>query len=322
MEKLAFLRDDNAVSPVIGVVLLVAISVMTMALVGSIILSQGGIIQPSPDIDVDYIQENDDDNVSVVVTSLIGTSSVDEDNFKIRVDGHEACGEWDSSNGVGVGNRMNITGYGDGGGGGCTDLDKTNSITVILDGGAQSELISTYDVREEADGGSGGSTDTDEDGDDGGSTDTDEDGDDGGSTDTDEDGDDGGSTDTDEDGDDGGSTDDEAEPAFDSLSVTVTEEERNGKGQPNRVESVSIDWQMENPDGEEAIQFDFEFEKHSTSSEGISPTKDRYEIDEDDWDLGSGQLNFPLTVTAIIDGEKQCELTFQNGGEQTITPCE
>ncbi|MFA9428219.1 type IV pilin [Natronorubrum sp. A-ect3] len=155
MEKSAFLRDDNAVSPVIGVVLLVGISVMTMALVGSLVLTQGGIIQPTPDIDVDYV-EQEDDNVSVVVTSLIGTSSVDEDDFEFRVDGQEACGAWDSSNGVGVGDRMNITGYADGGD--CADLDDTSSIAVILDEGSQSELLSTYDVRDEGagEGGEGG----------------------------------------------------------------------------------------------------------------------------------------------------------------------
>lgn len=139
MGSVAFLKDDTAVSPVIGIVLLVGISVMTMALVGTVVLNQGGFVQTTPDVDVGYNQTDDD--VSVVVTSLIGTSSVEASAIDVRIDGDDACGTWDGDDELEVGDSLEITGYGDS----CTDIVESDSITVVVDHGAQSELVSSYE---------------------------------------------------------------------------------------------------------------------------------------------------------------------------------
>lgn len=65
--------DDTAVSPVIGVILMVAITVILAAVIGSFVLNLGGSLQqnaPQASFDFDY----DTDNKNVTVTHSTGDS--------------------------------------------------------------------------------------------------------------------------------------------------------------------------------------------------------------------------------------------------------
>ena len=79
-----FEQDENAVSPVIGVILMVAITVILAAVIGTFVLNLGNSLQqtsPNADFDFDYTAGNNDE---VVVTHEGGDSiDADEDTLKV-----------------------------------------------------------------------------------------------------------------------------------------------------------------------------------------------------------------------------------------------
>ncbi|SIR81215.1 type IV pilin [Natronorubrum thiooxidans] len=261
MRELPFLNDDTAVSPVIGVVLLVGISVIMMTRVGSVVLSQGGLVQQTPDVEVVYDQTGD--NVTVTVVSLIGPSTVAAEDLDIRVDGDEVCDTWDSSGGLEVGDELVVTKYGDS----CTDLDleEVDSLDVVMDGNGQSELLSSYEV-----------IGTDETGE------------------SEESGEESEESETDI-------------PAFKSLSVTVNEHHSQ-----ENPDEVVIDWEVTN--AEDADSIHISTSSGHTGSENVD-TDDVYKIEP------RGYAEFDFDVTVDINGGEQCELTFEEGGTQTLADC-
>ncbi|QPV63896.1 type IV pilin N-terminal domain-containing protein [Halosimplex litoreum] len=82
--------DDDAVSPVIGVILMVAITVILAAVIASFVLGLGNQAQqgaPTATIGFDYEQVNewsDQDNVGVLTVSHDGGDSVSDDELYIR----------------------------------------------------------------------------------------------------------------------------------------------------------------------------------------------------------------------------------------------
>jgi flagellin-like protein len=61
-------KSDSAVSPVIGVILMVAITVILAAVIGSFVLNLGGNLEANPQAGVTFDQ--DSDNVTVQVVSM------------------------------------------------------------------------------------------------------------------------------------------------------------------------------------------------------------------------------------------------------------
>jgi flagellin-like protein len=65
-----FLTDDSAVSPVIGVILMVAITVILAAVIGSFVLNLGGSLQNSaPQANFEYDYNQGDGTVNITHTS-------------------------------------------------------------------------------------------------------------------------------------------------------------------------------------------------------------------------------------------------------------
>ncbi len=58
--------DDAGVSPVIGVILMVAITVILAAVIGTFVLSGDLLGEPAPQVNWDYSYDSDDNNVTVV----------------------------------------------------------------------------------------------------------------------------------------------------------------------------------------------------------------------------------------------------------------
>ena len=88
MKLNALLADDDAVSPVIGVILMVAITVILAAVIGSFVLGLGNQVseaQPSPNIQFNYSNvSNDFTNVGVTHR---GGDQLNQEDLNISVAG-------------------------------------------------------------------------------------------------------------------------------------------------------------------------------------------------------------------------------------------
>ena len=78
---------ERAVSPVIGVVLLVAIAVLSATVVAAFVLDAGPN-QPPPNTELVFDESNDD------VTIVLKSSATIEGDLEIRDDENEVCTTW------------------------------------------------------------------------------------------------------------------------------------------------------------------------------------------------------------------------------------
>jgi len=79
--------DDDAVSPVIGVILMVAITVILAAVIASFVLGLGGSTNTTPTADFDF-DYNNSGNSNVVIAHNTG-DTIDSDRVTVKVDGTE-----------------------------------------------------------------------------------------------------------------------------------------------------------------------------------------------------------------------------------------
>lgn len=85
MKLISFERNAEAVSPVIGVILMVAITVILAAVIGSYVFGMGPPKQ-APDLHFSDLDAKTDGNVSLTVT---GSANVTLSSLKILVDNSE-----------------------------------------------------------------------------------------------------------------------------------------------------------------------------------------------------------------------------------------
>lgn len=86
MEKLRPLfGEDRAVSPVIGVILMVAITVILAAVIGTFVIGIGDDVEAAPQAQLSI--ENAGDNESVTI-SHNGGDSIDGDTLRVTADGN------------------------------------------------------------------------------------------------------------------------------------------------------------------------------------------------------------------------------------------
>lgn len=80
MKLKQFVHDDKAVSPVIGVILMVAITVILAAVIGTFVLGLGENVESTPQAGVSF--SHSDENVTMTMTSEgnidVGTTTVNE----------------------------------------------------------------------------------------------------------------------------------------------------------------------------------------------------------------------------------------------------
>jgi len=100
MEFKQLFDDDRAVSPVIGVILMVAITVILAAVIGTFVLGLGDQVQtttPQASFGFDSTQEdiNGADRTAVRITHETG-DSIDEADLTVNVDGDEAFTYYDT----------------------------------------------------------------------------------------------------------------------------------------------------------------------------------------------------------------------------------
>jgi len=83
-----FNNDDRAVSPVIGVILMVAITVILAAVIGTFVLGLGdslGDNQPSAQLSVDVTNSSNDDEFNVTINHN-GGDAISSESLRIIVD--------------------------------------------------------------------------------------------------------------------------------------------------------------------------------------------------------------------------------------------
>ncbi|MFC7177271.1 type IV pilin N-terminal domain-containing protein [Halosegnis marinus] len=147
MNPRALLDDDSAVSPVIGVILMVAITVILAAVIGTFALGIGGEVSntaPAVDFDFAYTAANGDfagtDGDEVVVTHERGPN-VDASRLTVQAGGNDLAGSWSETT---VSTGVTYT-YDDSGG---TDLAPGDTVRVVWRAadGSTSNTVATSTV--------------------------------------------------------------------------------------------------------------------------------------------------------------------------------
>jgi len=135
--------DDRAVSPVIGVILMVAIAVILAAVIGSFVLGLGDQLQTtSPQASIGFSQgtETIDDydgtpggsiDVTAVTVTHESGDQLEAANINVKVNGETAYGTTDD----GTGDNANVTALWDSG-----DVSAGSSVTVVASTGEAVDL--------------------------------------------------------------------------------------------------------------------------------------------------------------------------------------
>ena len=113
MNLKTFTEDDRAVSPVIGIILMVAITVILAAVIGTFVLGLGDSVtgETAPQASWDTA---DGPNGGEVVVAHNGGDSVEASNLDVTVDGSSVPSGEQFSGTVSAGSETTVTGVSDG----------------------------------------------------------------------------------------------------------------------------------------------------------------------------------------------------------------
>jgi len=156
MKPKQLLTDDDAVSPVIGVILMVAITVILAAVIASFVLGLGDSQETAPNVSFNFDYDESDGNLTVTKS---GGDAIDGNNVYIRGANASGANAWtshdadkDVATAVSDGNVGDIGGYSGGeiGAGQGFEIDYGGSgagsqyeITLVYeDGDTSEELVS------------------------------------------------------------------------------------------------------------------------------------------------------------------------------------
>jgi len=135
--------DDDAVSPVIGVILMVAITVILAAVIGAFVLDIGGSQQQVPQVSWDFQQDADD-----LTIAHDGGGAVAADNLEVQIASttistSSNSGDFDPSSGndVTAGDTL-ISSY---------DVSSNSGDTAEViwesDDGSQSQVLQDFEIQ-------------------------------------------------------------------------------------------------------------------------------------------------------------------------------
>jgi len=161
MQFKELLKDDDAVSPVIGVILMVAITVILAAVIGTFVLGLGDQVQStSPQASFSFDQSTtgvdkgtgseDIKDVTSVTVANDGGDQLDESRIELTVNGDAAVGT-DGNGGAGASDKPTVA-YNSGG-----EVGAGNSFTVVgkVNLGASDDLDNLANSAQYNDDGSG-----------------------------------------------------------------------------------------------------------------------------------------------------------------------
>ncbi|SDJ65124.1 type IV pilin [Natronorubrum texcoconense] len=141
--KLIGNEDERAVSPVIGVILMVAITVILAAVIAAFVLDMGDMGDSAPNANFNY--DTDSDGYIVAVEHTSG-DSVDYNTLTVIVDGtsYESedldGGDWDGNEEISAGNTLEIDGDLDGSE---TDVEE---VTITWESDGSSSTLAEFEV--------------------------------------------------------------------------------------------------------------------------------------------------------------------------------
>ncbi|QSG11301.1 Pilin/Flagellin, FlaG/FlaF family [Halapricum desulfuricans] len=130
--------DDDAVSPVIGVILMVAITVILAAVIASFVLGLGDTTNTTPQASFDF-EYNSSGSNNVTITHETG-DTLDVDQVTVTVDGVDADTQFPSD--VSAGSSIEISSS-DG-----TNITGGETVRIVWEssGGDSSSTLSSFDV--------------------------------------------------------------------------------------------------------------------------------------------------------------------------------
>jgi len=128
-----YLQDKQGVSPVIGIILMVAVTVALVALAANLVFDLGGDVSETPDATVDLEQDGDDLTATVVRNENVETMEMS------IPDGEDTVTESIDPADPGESGNINVDEDEDGG-----DAEGTLTLTAELSDGSE-EVIRTFD---------------------------------------------------------------------------------------------------------------------------------------------------------------------------------
>jgi flagellin-like protein len=133
--------DSRGVSPVIGVILMVAITVILAAVIGTFVLGLGDSVESAPQASFDFSVDSSD---NVEITHR-GGDNINPNNVEIRVNGEEvqATNDDDSAftelNSFGAGDTVEI----DSG-----KVGSNDNVDIVFTSGDRQDIIGSFTVPE------------------------------------------------------------------------------------------------------------------------------------------------------------------------------
>jgi len=152
--------DSRAVSPVIGVILMVAITVILAAVIGTFVLGLGDSVESAPQASTnfDYVSNNDDGNGEVTIRHR-GGDTLETDNIGIRVNGeavddssvyiNDLSGSTlnDGNQEFNAGNRLVIE---DGGTAPLDVFNEGDEISIVFTDAERQSILGSFEIPEDS----------------------------------------------------------------------------------------------------------------------------------------------------------------------------
>ncbi|MFC6722212.1 type IV pilin N-terminal domain-containing protein [Halobacteriaceae bacterium SHR40] len=156
MERLKTLihDDDSAVSPVIGVILMVAITVILAAVIASFVLGLGDQtddVSPNIQFDADYNVTTAGANDSVEISIGTADSDADPSNIYIRgdVSANNTDGSWEAAGAdIAAGESVIINESGASGDVEYADINPGNEIVIVFETDSTSDELDSFTIPE------------------------------------------------------------------------------------------------------------------------------------------------------------------------------
>ena len=126
--------EERAVSPVIGVILMVAITVILAAVIGAFVLGLGGSTDETPQASLSFDGDANEGEIE-----HRGGASLDNENLVLRGSAVGDEAEWPGTDTFSAGSSQDISGELDGTGG---------TLRVVWTGGSDDAVLGSFDVGE------------------------------------------------------------------------------------------------------------------------------------------------------------------------------
>ena len=149
MKLKAFFEDREAVSPVIGVILMVAITVILAAVIGTFVLGLGdqvGDTAPNANWDAEVVDdEPDDSDTAFMEFTHTGGDQVENNTLDVTLSGNSASGNIDSFEAseetLTAGETVSATTD--------DDIDQGAEVRLVWESGDRSSILRAYELPTE-----------------------------------------------------------------------------------------------------------------------------------------------------------------------------